>query len=71
MCTFISPFQGECILSTASRIVKGEYDSVKVKCSNRYSNLIDEVIRACLNPDPRKRPDIIGKSTKYIHHLNK
>ncbi|CAH8834158.1 unnamed protein product [Trichobilharzia szidati] len=60
MCTFISPFQGECILSTASRIVKGEYESVKVKCSNRYSNLIDEVIRACLNPDPRKRPDIIG-----------
>ncbi|TNN11850.1 Serine/threonine-protein kinase Nek10 isoform 1 [Schistosoma japonicum] len=61
MCTFTSPFQGECILSTASRIVKGEYESVETKCPNQYSNLIDQVIQVCLKPDPIERPDIIGK----------
>ncbi|KAH8851787.1 Serine/threonine-protein kinase Nek10 [Schistosoma japonicum] len=60
MCTFTSPFQGECILSTASRIVKGEYESVETKCPNQYSNLIDQVIQVCLKPDPIERPDIIG-----------
>lgn len=61
MCTFTSPFQGECILSTASRIVKGEYQSVKIKCPNQYSNLVDQIIEVCLKPDPAQRPDITGK----------
>ncbi|KAK4474000.1 hypothetical protein MN116_003317 [Schistosoma mekongi] len=60
MCTFTSPFQSECILSTASRIVKGEYESVEMKCPNQYSNLVDQVIQACLKPDPIERPDITG-----------
>ncbi|CAH8459514.1 unnamed protein product [Heterobilharzia americana] len=60
MCTFISPFHGECILSTASRIVKGEYESIRSRCQNQYSHLVDEVIKACLNPDPIKRPNVTG-----------
>ncbi|CAH8468256.1 unnamed protein product [Schistosoma margrebowiei] len=63
MCTFTSPFQGECILSTASRIVKGEYQSVKIKCPNQYSNLVDQIIEVCLKPDPAQRPDITGVAT--------
>ncbi|CAI2724370.1 unnamed protein product [Schistosoma spindalis] len=63
MCTFTSPFQGECILSTASRIVKGEYQSVKIKCPNQYSNLVDQIIEVCLKPDPTQRPDITGVAT--------
>ncbi|CAH8471059.1 unnamed protein product [Schistosoma rodhaini] len=63
MCTFTLPFQGECILSTASRIVKGDYQSVKIKCPNQYSNLVDQIIQVCLEPDPIQRPDITGVAT--------
>ncbi|VDP80771.1 unnamed protein product [Echinostoma caproni] len=63
ICTYTPPFQAECILTVASRIVKGVYTPVAEVCPGLYSPLMDEVIAVCLTPDPTKRPDILGVAT--------
>ncbi|KAA0190844.1 Kinase domain protein [Fasciolopsis buskii] len=60
ICTYNPPFQAECILTVASRIVKGEYVPVSVVSPGRYSEQIDKVISVCLTPDPTNRPDVVG-----------
>ncbi|CAL8096350.1 unnamed protein product [Calicophoron daubneyi] len=69
MCAHDPPFQAECILTVASRIVKGEYEPLSAVCPGRYSDLVDKVIAACLSPDPVQRPDIIGVASLITNPL--
>ncbi|TPP66322.1 Serine/threonine-protein kinase Nek10 [Fasciola gigantica] len=67
ICTYNLPFQAECILTVASRIVKGNYVPVGDVSPGRYSELIDKVIAVCLTPDPTHRPDIVDQSQSPEH----
>ncbi|KAF5402341.1 hypothetical protein PHET_04352 [Paragonimus heterotremus] len=60
MCAHHPPFQAECILTVASRIVKSEFEPLAKICQYPYSDLVEKVVQACLTADPTKRPDIVG-----------
>ncbi|GAA53614.1 serine/threonine-protein kinase Nek10, partial [Clonorchis sinensis] len=64
MCTYTPPFQAECILTVASRIVGGQFEPLSSVSKLRYSEMMENVVRVCLTSDPQKRPDIIDAVTQ-------
>ncbi|KAF7232246.1 hypothetical protein EG68_09265 [Paragonimus skrjabini miyazakii] len=69
MCAHHPPFQAECILTVASRIVKSEFEPLAKICQYPYSDLVEKVVRACLITDPTKRPDIVGVASHLTDQL--
>ncbi|KAG5453658.1 Serine/threonine-protein kinase Nek10 [Clonorchis sinensis] len=71
MCTYTPPFQAECILTVASRIVGGQFEPLSSVSKLQYSEMMENVVRVCLTSDPQKRPDIIGVASHLTEILLK
>ncbi|CAH8464462.1 unnamed protein product [Schistosoma intercalatum] len=84
MCTFTSPFQGECILSTASRIVKGvatyltsdilsQLDATQSKCAKIKGKLKEFqntiICDLCCPSKHSKDEQVYEKHSTYINNV--